>query len=80
MAEERRQNDNYSDEAARKKALGDGVYVLIILSVLTLGEFLVGVIAPAWGLVLLIAAIFKAVFVVKDYMHISRLWVKEDEH
>jgi hypothetical protein len=60
--------------AAYKKALSDGGFVLVILGVLTFGEFIVGSVAPAWGTVLLIAALSKAFFVVRDYMHISRLW------
>ena len=79
MAEEQKMNAEEALAEARKKALSDGVFVLIILGVLTFGEFIVGSVAPAWGAVLLIAALAKAFFVVKDYMHISRLWKSEEE-
>ncbi len=82
MAKKEAENELTAEEAlaqAQKKALGDGVFVLIILGVLTFGEFIVGSVAPAWGTVLLIAALSKAFFVVRDYMHISRLWNNEEE-
>ena len=82
MAKKEAENELTAEEAlaqAQKKAFGDGVFVLIILGVLTFGEFIVGSVAPAWGTVLLIAALGKAFFVVRDYMHISRLWNNEEE-
>ncbi|MBN2500597.1 MAG: hypothetical protein JXB38_07475 [Anaerolineales bacterium] len=82
MAKKEVENELTAEEAlaqAQKKALSDGVFVLIILGVLTFGEFIVGSVAPAWGTVLLIAALGKAFFVVRDYMHISRLWDNEEE-
>lgn len=54
--------------------LRTGVWVMLILAVLTFGEYIVGVIAPPWGRMLLLVAAFKAFFVVKDYMHIGRLF------
>jgi hypothetical protein len=62
-----------------KYELRTGVWVMLLLAVLTFGEFIVGVIAPPWGGALLLVAAFKAFFVVKDYMHIGRLFSTEEE-
>ncbi len=64
----------------RKAALRAGAYVLLMLGVLTLGEYLVGTIAPSWIALLWIVAIWKAIYVVKDYMHIGRLFSSEEGH
>ena len=82
MAKKEAEKELTAEEAlaqAHKKALSDGAFVLGILGVLTFGEYIVGSVAPAWGTVLLIAALSKSFFVVRDYMHISRLWNKEEE-
>ena len=52
---------------------------MFILATITLGEFIVGVIAPPWRSLLLIIAAFKAFYVIKDYMHIGRLFNPEGE-
>jgi hypothetical protein len=64
--------------ASRRTELGAGVWVLLMLGVLTFGEFIVGVIAPPWGSALLLVAAFKALFVITYYMHIGRLF-KSDQ-
>lgn len=64
----------------RKADLKSGAYVLLMLGVLTLGEYLVGTIAPTWIALLWIVAIWKAIYVVKDYMHIGRLFSGEEGH
>lgn len=63
----------------RKEALYVGVWVLVFLAVLTFGEYLVGVIAPPWGQILLIVAAGKAFWVVKDYMHVGRIFSQDEE-
>jgi hypothetical protein len=60
--------------SSRRAELGAGVWVMLMLAVLTFGEFVVGVIAPPWGSALLLVAAFKAVFVIGYYMHIGRLF------
>ncbi len=62
-----------------KEALRNGVIVLFLLAVLTFGEFLIAVIAPPWTFVLWIVAIWKAFYVVKDYMHIGRAFGGDEE-
>jgi hypothetical protein len=64
----------------RREKLRYGVWVMLFLSMLTLGEYLVGVIAPPWGSLLLGVAAFKAYFVIKDYMHLGRLFTEEEDH
>ena len=64
---------------SRRIYLRTGVWVMFILATITLGEFIVGVIAPPWRSLLLIIAAFKAFYVIKDYMHIGRLFNPEGE-
>ncbi|MGH2582133.1 MAG: cytochrome C oxidase subunit IV family protein [Anaerolineales bacterium] len=64
----------------RRDKLSYGAWVMLFLSVLTFGEYLVGVIAPPWGSLLLGVAAFKAFFVIKDYMHVGRLFTEEEDH
>ena len=71
------QTDEKSEEYKTDLALGN--WILVMLAVLTVGEFLVGVIAPPWGIILLIIALWKAYYVVKDFMHIGRLFGGDEE-
>jgi hypothetical protein len=64
---------------SRKQALYSGVWILIMLAVLTGGEYIVGIIAPPWGIVLIVVAAFKAYWVLVEYMHIGRLFESEEE-
>lgn len=59
---------------SRRTELATGAWVMLMLAVLTFGEFLVGVIAPPWGSALLLVAAFKAIFVIAYYMHVGRLF------
>jgi hypothetical protein len=57
-----------------------GITIIIILGVLTIGEFMLGdtglnVTSVLWGI-----AIVKAFMVVRDYMHISRLFGGGEDH
>jgi hypothetical protein len=63
----------------RKEALYTGIWVFFMLVVLTVGEFIVGVIAPPWAAILIFVAAFKAFWVIKDYMHIDRLFSSDEE-
>ncbi len=64
---------------SRRTELGAGAWVMLMLGVLTFGEFLVGVIAPPWGSALLLVAAFKATFVITYYMHVGRLFNSSKE-
>ena len=78
MANDKNKSEKSTDP--RKQALRAGAIVLFLLAILTIGEFLVAVIAPPWTFLLLIVAIWKAIYVVKDYMHIGRLFGEEETH
>lgn len=66
-------------EQKKQESLKVGVAVLILLAMLTAGEFLIGAISPAWLLPLIAAAIIKAFFIVRDYMHIGRVFETDEE-
>ena len=63
----------------RRETLYTGLWIIIMLAVLTVGEFLVAVIAPPWASILLFVAAFKAFWVIKDYMHVGRLFSSDEE-
>ncbi|MDH5506370.1 MAG: hypothetical protein OEZ02_04050 [Anaerolineae bacterium] len=64
---------------AREEALWMGVWVFIMLAVMTFGEFLIAKIAVLWSSLLIYVALGKAFYVVKDYMHIGRLFAGDEE-
>jgi len=66
-------------EIKKKEAWQIGLSVFILLLALTVGEYFIGSIAMTWGLILLVIAVFKAFFVVRDYMHLPRLFSAEEE-
>lgn len=66
--------------AARKnEAYRKGVSVIILLVFFTLGEFLMGAVAYFWGAAILGIALLKALLVVREYMHIGRLFSADEE-
>ena len=73
------EKDNEQAKNDRKDALYVGLWVFMMLGVLTFGEYLVGVIAPPWGSILLLVAVFKAFWVIKDYMHVGRAFGLDEE-
>jgi cytochrome c oxidase subunit IV len=56
-----------------------GAVVFGLLVVLTIGEYLIGSIASVWWAPLLGIAILKAFLILRDYMHVGRLFAVEDE-
>jgi len=56
-----------------------GMAVMILLIVLTIGEFFIGKIAIGWTWPLWGIAIIKAFFIVRDYMHLPRLFEEGQE-
>jgi hypothetical protein len=67
------------DEEKKKQAYRYGAVVMILLVTFTIGEYFIGVVAPLWLAPLLMIAIFKAFFVIRDYMHIGELFSPEEE-
>jgi len=70
---------NMELEERKKRAFSNGMVVLILLAVLTLGEYMIGSIASTWFAPLMLVALLKAFFIVRDYMHISRVFEGEEE-
>lgn len=56
-----------------------GLVVFLLLAVLTIGEFFIGAIAVGWSGPLWVIAILKAWLVVRDYMHLPRLYTEDKE-
>jgi hypothetical protein len=68
-------------EIQQQQALKTGTVVIIILLTFTALEFFVGVYLKLWwgGVLLLIIGALKSFFVIRDYMHIGRLFVGDKE-
>jgi hypothetical protein len=66
-------------EEKKKNAYRIGLSVLFFLAVFTIGEYFVGSVAYEWGAILMAIAVMKAFFVVRDYMHLGRLFAAEEE-
>lgn len=68
-------------EEKKKQILKAGTAIIILLLFLTAAEFLIGAFVKIWwgAVVLLGISIMKAFFVVRDYMHVSRLFAAEEE-
>jgi hypothetical protein len=56
-----------------------GLVVFFLLAVLTIGEFMLGVVSVSWAAPLFGIAILKAALIIRDYMHLSRLFAGDDE-
>jgi hypothetical protein len=63
----------------KQAAYSIGVVVFIILIALTIGEYFVGSIAVGWTWPLWLIAIIKAAFIIRDYMHVNRLFSGDEE-
>jgi hypothetical protein len=63
----------------KREAFQAGVVVLILLAALTIGEYFIGAIAVGWLAPLWGIAILKAVFIMRDYMHVGRLFGEDEE-
>lgn len=72
-------NNNNEENGQKKQAYRVGVGVLIILASLTIGEYFLGSIAPVWAAPLWLIALIKAFFIVRDYMHLPRLFAEGEE-
>jgi hypothetical protein len=63
----------------KERAFRVGIVVLIMLTFFTLGEFLIGAFTEGLWMALFAIAAIKAFFVIRDYMHISRVFWGEEE-
>ncbi len=75
---EEKTTDEKALEEKKLEAFRIGAGVLILLAVMTIGEFWIGAVASAWWAPLLSIAVLKAFFVMRDYMHVSRLFAPEE--
>jgi len=66
-------------DTKKKAAWQIGLAVFVLLFALTIGEFFVGYVAVTWWFILLAIALLKAYFVVRDYMHLPRLFKGDEE-
>ncbi len=66
-------------EAMRRDAYRVGIGVFILLIAFTIGEFWLGAVASVWWAPIMAIAILKAALVIRDYMHIGRLFASEEE-
>lgn len=66
-------------EERKKEAYRKGIAVIILLFFLTLSEYWIGVVAYVWWTAIIAIALLKAFFVVRDYMHIGRLFEADVE-
>ncbi len=66
-------------EEQKKAAYRIGISVLILLIGLTAGEFLLGNFAYEWWAPIFGVAILKAFLIVRDYMHLPRLFAGDEE-
>ncbi len=68
------------DANSKKKELfRAGMVVFFLLAILTIGEFLLGAIAVGWAAPLFGIAILKAALIIRDYMHLPRLFAGDEE-
>ena len=57
-----------------------GVTIMILLAVFTIGEYAISAVGTSWVFVFILIAALKAFLVVRDYMHLGRLFSSEEEH
>jgi hypothetical protein len=65
-------------EDKKKVAYRNGVIVLVILFAMTLIEFFIAIYLPYWWGALMAVVAIKAFFVIRDYMHIGRVFAAEE--
>ena len=73
------ENNDKTMEEKKKQAYGAGLAVFILLIVFSIGEFGLGYFASAWWVPLLGIAALKAFLVIRDYMHVGRLFSSDEE-
>ena len=66
------------NEEKKAQAFRKGMVILIMLAVLSIGEFFIGVVASVWWAPLMAIAVLKAFLIIRDYMHIGRLFEIEE--
>jgi hypothetical protein len=68
------------DAISKKKELFHaGLVVFFLLAIMTIGEFMLGAIQVSWAAPLFGIAILKAALIIRDYMHLPRLFAGDEE-
>ena len=68
------------DEKKKKTTYETGIIILVWLAVLSIGELWFALMGIPWWSILVVIALVKATLVVRDYMHVGRLFSGEEEH
>ena len=68
------------DKKKKKAAYEKGIILLVWLGVLSIAELWFALMDLPWWSILVVIALIKAALVVRDYMHIGRLFYGEEEH
>lgn len=68
------------DEKKKKAAFEKGLILLVWLAVLSIAELWFALMEIPWWSILVVILLVKAILVVRDYMHIGRLFSGEEEH
>jgi hypothetical protein len=63
----------------KKEKFRVGQTVFLLLAILTIGEFMIAQVGSTWTVVFVAISLFKAALVVRDYMHIGRLFATEEK-
>jgi len=63
----------------KKQAYRRGVFVFFLLVAFTAGEYVIARISPLWWAPLMILVIAKAFFILRDYMHVARVFAGDEE-
>lgn len=70
-----------TEQTPKKADYSINILVTIVLTILTIGEFYLGVISTTTIAGLMIGiGLLKAFFIVRDFMHIGRVFSGEEEH
>ena len=67
-------------EEKKVNAYKKGLAIFALLAALTIGEYFIGAVAYSWWAPLLAIAVLKAFLIVRDYMHLGRLFAGEEAH
>ena len=68
------------DVKKKKAAYEKGLIIFAWLAVLSIAELWFALMELPWWSILVVIALIKATLVVRDYMHIGRLFYGEEEH
>lgn len=67
------------NEETKKREYSQGIYIFLVLAVLTIGEFVIALNLANPAVPLFIIALLKAGLIINYFMHVYRLW-REESH